>query len=209
MSEKKENKSIPMKIILLGETGTGKTSLINNYFGRKFCENEESSISSEVSTKLLEIDQVKYTIDIWDTCGQERYHSVTKLFIKESKIVIFIYNITKMKTFELLDYWVKTTGEILNNNNDVIYGVVGNKADLFEQQEVEKNQGENFAKEVGALFLETSAKEDKLGFKQFVNKLIEKSIGKKCFDKNSDSNNKEENKKLSSKNKDKKKKGCC
>ena len=206
MSEKKEDNSIPIKIILLGETGTGKTSLINNYFGKKFSENEESTLSSEVSTRLLEIDQVKYSINLWDTCGQEKYHSVTKLFIKESKIVILVYNITKIKTFELLDYWAKTTEEILNKTTEVIYGVVGNKADLYEDQEVEKSQGENFAKEIDALFIETSAKEDKLGFKQFVNKLIEKSIGKKCIDINSE--NKEEKKKLTLK-KDKKKKGCC
>ena len=206
MSEKKEDNSIPIKIILLGETGTGKTSLINNYFGKKFSENEESTLSSEVSTRLLEIDQVKYSINLWDTCGQEKYHSVTKLFIKESKIVILVYNITKIKTFELLDYWVKTTEEILNKTTEVIYGVVGNKADLYEDQEVERSQGENFAKEIDALFIETSAKEDKLGFKQFVNKLIEKSIGKKCVDINSE--NKEEKKKLTLK-KDKKKKGCC
>ena len=206
MSEKKEDNSIPIKIILLGETGTGKTSLINNYFGKKFSENEESTLSSEVSTRLLEIDQVKYSINLWDTCGQEKYHSVTKLFIKESKIVILVYNITKIKTFELLDYWAKTTEEILNKTTEVIYGVVGNKADLYEDQEVERSQGENFAKEIDALFIETSAKEDKLGFKQFVNKLIEKSIGKKCIDINSE--NKEEKKKLTLK-KDKKKKGCC
>ena len=88
----------------------------------------------------------------------------------------------------------------------IVLAVVGNKEDLYENQEVEKSQGENFAKEVGALFIETSAKEDKLGFKQFVNKLIEKSIGKKCIDINSE--NKEEKKKLTLK-KDKKKKGCC
>ena len=141
MSNKKEDKSIPIKIILLGETGTGKTSLINNYFGKKFSENEESTLSSEVSSKLLEIDQVKYSINIWDTCGQERYHSVTKLFIKESKIVIFVYNITKINSFELLDYWVKATEEILNYDDEAIYGVIGNKADLFENQEVEKSKG--------------------------------------------------------------------
>ena len=191
----------------MGEPGTGKTSLINNYFGKKFSESEESTLSSEVKTKLLEIDKVKYSINIWDTCGQEKYHSVTKLFIKESKIVIFVYNIIELKTFELLDYWVKATGEILNNNDEVIYGVVGNKADRYEEQEVEKNQGENFAKEIGALFIETSAKEDKLGFRQFVNQLIEKSIGKKGIDNNNDKE--ENNKKLTSKNKDKKKKGFC
>ena len=209
MSEKKEDKSIPIKIILLGETGTGKTSLINNYFGKKFSENEESTLSSEVSSKLLEIDQVKYSINIWDTCGQERYHSVTKLFIKESKIVIFVYNITKINSFELLDYWVKTTEEILNYDDEAIYGVIGNKADLFENQEVEKSQGENFAKKIGAIFIETSAKEDKLGFKQFVSKLIEKSIGKKCVDKISDNEVEKEKKKLTSKTKDIKKKKYC
>jgi len=206
MSETNEDKHIALKIILLGESGTGKTSLINNYFGKDISPNEETTLSSEVNTKILEIDKVKYSIDIWDTCGQEKYHSVTKIYIKESKIVIFVYNITKLKTFEQLDYWVKITGEILNKNNGVIYGVVGNKTDLYEEQEVEKKQGEDFAKEIGASFIETSAKEDKLGFKEFVNKLIEKSLGKKTVDKNS--NNEKENKKLSSKN-EKKKRRCC
>ena len=206
MSETKKDNSIPIKIILLGESGTGKTSLINNYLGKKFSESEESTLSSEVSTKILEIDKGKYSINIWDTCGQEKYHSVTKLFIKESKIVIFVYNIIELKSFELLDYWVKATEENINNNNEVIYGVVGNKADRYEEQEVEKKQGENFAKEIGALFIETSAKEDTLGFRQFVNKLIEQSLGKKVID-NNNNDKEEKNKKLTSKNKDKKKKG--
>jgi len=82
---------------------------------------------------------------------------------------------------------------------------VGNMIDLYEKQEVEKKQGEDYGKEIGAFFIETSAKEDKLGFKQFVNKLIEKSIGKKTDVNNS--NNIEGNKKLNSK-KGKKKRKC-
>ena len=163
-----------IKIVLLGETGTGKTNLINVYFGFQFSSNSAASLTPESYQKELTIDKKKYLINIWDTAGQEQYRSMTKIFIKGAKIIIFVYDITMPDTFKELDYWVKNVEDLLGNG--VVFGLVGNKIDLYEKQEVQQEQGEKYATEIGALFCETSAKDDAKGFRDFVKQLVEEYL---------------------------------
>lgn len=199
-----------IKIILLGETGVGKTNLINAYFGNTFNPNNLTTTNPNQSHGKLELKNNICFIDIWDTMGQEQYRAVTSNFIKGSHIVIFIYDITCMKSFEGLKFWVKKAKENVDENKTV-FGVVGNKIDLFEEAKVEKNMGEKYSKEIKAYFSEASAKENRKAFKKFVDKLVEKLF----LDEN---NIKEEgniiektkdNINLENKQKDKKKRGCC
>ena len=105
--------------------------------------------------------------------GQEQYRAVTTNFIKGSHIVIFVYDITCMKSFEGLDFWVKKAKEDLDEEK-TIFGIVGNKIDLFEEAEVEKGIGEKYANEIKAYFCEASAKENRKAFKKYIDKLVEK-----------------------------------
>ena len=172
-----ENGSGNIKIVLIGEMATGKTSLINAYLGLSFSKNVDSTLTPSVSQKEIQINDATYLINMWDTAGQEQYRSMTKIFIKGSQIVIFVYDVTKENTFKELDYWVKSVEEYLGK--EPILGVCGNKTDLFDQQEVDRENGEKYAKDIGALFRETSAKDDAKGFRKFVKELIEELLDKK------------------------------
>ena len=200
-----------IKIILLGETGVGKTNLINAYFGNSFNPNNLTTTNPNQSHGKLELKNKICYIDIWDTMGQEQYRAITTNFIKGSHIVIFVYDITNKKSLEGLDYWVQKAKEELDEDK-TIFGVVGNKVDLFVEAQVDKEVGEKYANEKKAYFSEASAKENRKAFKKYVDKLVEKlfldennieeegNIIEKCKDTVN----------LENKSKDKtKKKACC
>ena len=164
-----------IKIILLGNTETGKTSLINAYAGRPFCQGILSTIGSQYFKKEKIINENKYYIQIWDTAGQEKYRSVNKIYIKGSKVVIFIYDVTNENSFfDLEAFWVDYAEKILGKR--VIVGIVGNKIDLLEDIKVSTDKGKEYAEEIGAAFLETSAKEFPTGIVDFINKLVKDYI---------------------------------
>jgi len=202
MSKNEDEEYKTIKVILLGETGVGKTCLINAYFGKKFMDNMQTTSMPESNSKILEINKKKYLIEIWDTAGQEKYRSMNNIFVKGSKVVIFVYDATNEKTFNELNYWVKTAKEILNT--EAIYGIAGNKADLIDDIEVSDEEGEKYAKENDILFCRTSAKEDSKGFQKFLDNLVEEYV-EKNIDK---SPRKKSGRKLSVAN-TKKKKNCC
>ena len=163
------------KIILLGESGTGKSNLINICCNLEFNPNTPSNITSAIVEKPITLGNLKYTIKLWDTAGQEKFRSLNNLFIKDSKICIFVYDITNRESFNQLDFWVKQVNEILGK--EPILAVVANKNDLIPEQ-VKKKEGEEYAKSIGAFFLQTSAKNDKEGFSNFVNELVKEYLFK-------------------------------
>ena len=183
-----------LKIILLGEPFTGKTSLINVYVRDKFDEEEKPTESPSYLSKVVTVDDLNILINMWDTAGQEKYRSINKIFIKNSNIILFIYDITRKKTFNELSFWVEYVGEVIENDEPIL-GVVGNKIDLFDQEKefkesgkefdlVKTEEGKEYAKQIDAEFLETSAKENAPGFDEFMNKLVEKYIKKYMKEKN-------------------------
>ena len=160
-----------IKIILLGNSGVGKTNIINVVTGGKFSEDERTTSSASFSQKIMEIDKKEYTLNLWDTIGQEQFRQLTKIFYNNSKIVIFVYDITSKTSFDDLNYWTKDVEDQLGQ--DIIKGIVANKMDLYLQEEVKTEEGENFAESVGAKFLEFSAKtENPQKFDQFLIELI-------------------------------------
>ena len=153
MSTKMIKKNIyNIKIILLGISGVGKTNLIDTYFGNTFNPNSTpSSNPSQSHDKIIINDNICY-IDIWDTMGQEKYLSITQNFIKGSHIIIFVYDITNKDSFTELDYWVNKVNDEIDNDK-IIKGLTANKIDLFEDSQVEKNEGEEYAKKNRSIFL--------------------------------------------------------
>ena len=174
---KNEKKIYNTKIVLLGEAGVGKTSLINAYFDEEFDMCEITSSTPKHSYKTLELNNYQFNICILDTMGQEKYRSLTRNFIKGSDIVILVYDITRRETFLELNFWLNLATEILGE--EIIFGVAANKIDLFENSEVEKKEGKEFAQKLDGLFEETSGKANSTGFKDFIKKLLNKLISNK------------------------------
>ena len=174
-----EDRANIIKVILVGDSGTGKTNLITVAAGFEFNSNTLTTTSCSYVQKIIKKEGKEYRINLWDTIGQEKYRSLTKIFLKDSKIVIFVYDITNKESFESLVFWKKIIDEVLGATP--IFGVVGNKNDLYFDEKVKEEDGEEFAKNIGAKYLLTSAKNDSEGFIQFLNIMLEEYL-KKDFD---------------------------
>ena len=173
--EEEEDDDDDIKVILVGEVATGKTSLINTSIGLEFKDKLESTQSSSIMQKKIIINDQTYTINLWDTIGQEQYRSLTKIFMKGAKIVIFVYDITRKETFDQLEFWFENTKEVLGNKP--ILGIVGNKSDLYIKEDVKEEVAEEYAKKKGVPFRLTSAKTPK-NFSDFLEELVKKYIEK-------------------------------
>ena len=174
MNFEEENQII--KTILIGDEGVGKTSLINVISGRPFNEVEKSTLTASYIKKEFILDNVKYTISLWDTVGQEKLRALSKLFFKNSKIVILVYDITKKNTFDNLISWNNDIKQIIGD--DIIKGLIGNKQDLFNDEEVNEIKSIEFANSINAKFRLTSAKTEPAGFSLFLEELLKEYINK-------------------------------
>jgi len=172
---KKKEQIIELKIILLGDPGVGKTNIINRYLYDKFDQSSKPTLGSSFGEKILKKDGSSYSLKIWDTTGQERYNSITKLFIKGSHIVILVYSIDNLASFDNLKNWYNYVKEELQREKFIL-AIVGNKRDLFENEVVSDNEGKEFAKSLDALFYLVSAKSDQEGIKKLFTSLLDELI---------------------------------
>ena len=148
-----------VKVVLLGETAVGKSSIIKQFVDHEFDSEVGPSISSKFVSKEIELKEInkEIKINLWDTAGQERYRSLAKIFYKDAQIIIFVYDITNKISFDSLsNFWYK---EVINNSlSNVIFAVVGNKIDLYEYSKVSEDEAKNWADSINATFQLTSAK---------------------------------------------------
>ena len=170
MSNTKFEKTISVKMIIVGSVNVGKTSLVTRYATGSFQEVTKSTSNASFITKTKIIDGIKYEIKLWDTAGQEKYRSLTKIFIKDAKIALLVYAIDDKKSFEDLDTWLNIINE--TNSNNLILGVAGNKADLYKNALVTDEQGKKYAKEIGAVWRSTSSLLDDCGIDELVDILF-------------------------------------
>ena len=168
---------IEIKTVLIGESGVGKTSIIKQFVHHEFDQEISSSLSGLYSSKKMVYKSINKNIkfDIWDTAVQEIYRSLAKIFYKDAKVIIFVYDITNKKTFdEIKKYWYKQIKA--NSIQNAILAVVGNKYDLYDSQDVNDDKVQEYADSIGAIFQLTSAKSN------YGIKTLFKNIGKKYFD---------------------------
>ena len=160
-----------IKIILLGESGVGKTNLIQVALDQPFQKEKISTLISSYYESEIIIQNKKYVYTLWDTAGQEVYRSLNKSFIKDSKIVILVFAINNRKSFEEIDYWINSVKESLEENK-YIMALVANKSDLFDEQEIPDEEIMKKGKELNIKTKITSAAEDSVGFKMFLEELL-------------------------------------
>ena len=147
-----------IKCVLLGETAVGKSSLLSRFISNKFKTDFISTMSGYSSMKQVyfEKSNKKINYEIWDTAGEEKFRSVTKIFYQDSKVAILIYDITRKDSFEALkNYWYIEVRD--NSPKNIIIAIVGNKSDLYEYEEVTEEEGQEFADSIDAIYMQTSA----------------------------------------------------
>ena len=124
-------------------------------------------------------EKKQYIFNLWDTISQEQYKSITKHFIQNSQIVLFVYDISNKSSFKELNYWIELVEKELGKaNENYIMGIIGNKKDLYLNMEVEEVEGKNFADSYNAKFVLTSAKDDPKSINDFLDILFEDYIRK-------------------------------
>ena len=155
------NEPEAIKVVLVGESGVGKTSIISQFTTHKFDPHRETSLSAQFVSKTLDFPEIGKSIkfDIWDTVGQEKYRALAEIFYRDARVIVFVYDITREYSFqELKKYWYEETKS--KSTGKPILTLVANKIDLYNDQQVSNNDGMAFAQEIGAIFQTTSALSD-------------------------------------------------
>ena len=165
-----ESNAFPIKIIVVGSINVGKTSLVIKYATGKTSGKTQTTKNSSYVEKIKIVNGIKFQIKLWDTAGQEKYKSLTKLYTKDAKIAILVYSIDNEQSFNDLDDWF----ELVKNSNDanILYGIAANKSDLVSENTISDERGKEYAKKIGAEWRLTSALVDGSGIEEYIDVLF-------------------------------------
>ena len=144
------------KMIFVGDQGTGKTCILNRFATNQFDEQYQTTIGLDFQSKNVSIHDQDVRLLLYDTAGQEKFRSLIPMYIRESNIILLVYDITRKESFDNIPRWFS---DVLNiKSNEAIYVLVGNKIDLKDQRKVTYNEGKKLADEKNIIFEEVSAK---------------------------------------------------
>lgn len=152
-----------LKIIILGDSGVGKTSLLHQYVSHKFEARYKATIGADFMTKEVEVDGVKVTLQLWDTAGQERFQSLGSAFFRGADACVLVYDVTQAESFSHVKSWLEEFS-IQSGRRDC--ALVGNKTDQEERRQVQFKAAEAWCAQQGqendttVPYFETSAKEN-------------------------------------------------
>jgi Ras-related protein Rab-7A len=148
-----------LKIIILGDSGVGKTSLMHQYVSKKFDNRYKATIGADFLTKDVEIDGQAITLQIWDTAGQERFQSLGSAFYRGADACILVFDVTQQESFQHLTSWMEEFN-IQAGKRDCV--LIGNKSDLHEKRQVTAKTAQGWCQknDDGIKYFETSAKEN-------------------------------------------------
>jgi len=150
------NKIFQFKLVLLGESAVGKSSLVLRFVKGQFLDYQESTIGAAFLTQTVCLNDTTVKFEIWDTAGQERYHSLAPMYYRGAQAAIVVYDITSYDSFDRAKKWVKELQR--QGNPNIVIALAGNKVDLASKRTVEIEESQAYAEENGILFMETSAK---------------------------------------------------
>ena len=160
MAERADTSSFDhtVKLLLVGDSGVGKSSLLLRFSEDTFEEDQSPTIGVDFKLKFLNLDGKRLKLTVWDTAGQERFRTLTSSYYRGAQGVIFVYDISRRETFEnLAEIWAREV-DMYGTVRDCVKIVIGNKSDKEVERAVSKDEAREFARESGCLFLECSAK---------------------------------------------------
>eukprot|EP01121_Diplochlamys_sp_Union-15-3_P012534 TRINITY_DN3768_c0_g1_i1.p1 TRINITY_DN3768_c0_g1~~TRINITY_DN3768_c0_g1_i1.p1 ORF type:complete len:203 (+),score=31.93 TRINITY_DN3768_c0_g1_i1:80-688(+) len=144
------------KVLLVGESGVGKTCLLTRYADDKFDSVYLSTIGVDFRFRMIDMDGTKLKLQIWDTAGQERFRNITNSYYRGAHGVFLVYDVTDQRSFDKLPYWIDEIKRLCQPHIKII--IIGNKSDMASRA-VSYETGQSFAEKIGIKFIETSAKE--------------------------------------------------
>ncbi|CAA7391169.1 unnamed protein product [Spirodela intermedia] len=148
--------NINAKLVLLGDMGAGKSSLVLRLVKGQFLEFQESTIGAAFFSQTLAVNDATVKFEIWDTDGQERYHSLAPMYYRGAAAAIVVYDITSVDSFTRAKKWVEELRK--QGNPNLVIALAGNKADLEDKRKVSAEEARAYAEENALFFIETSAK---------------------------------------------------
>lgn len=163
------------KIVLIGDSGVGKSNLLSRFTTNEFNIDSKSTIGVEFATRTIDVDGKKIKAQIWDTAGQERYRAITSAYYRGAVGALIVYDISKSSSYENCHHWLSELRE--NADDNVAVGLIGNKSDLAHLRAVPTEEAKQFASENQLLFTETSALNSDnvdLAFKELITTIHQK-----------------------------------
>lgn len=145
------------KVVLIGDSGVGKSNLLSRFTRNEFCLESKSTIGVEFATRTLQVEGRTVKAQIWDTAGQERYRAITSAYYRGALGALLVYDVTKPTTFENVSRWLKELRDHADSN--IVIMLIGNKTDLKHLRAVATEDAQSFAEKEGLSFIETSALE--------------------------------------------------
>ncbi|KAK6927029.1 Small GTPase [Dillenia turbinata] len=145
------------KIVLIGDSGVGKSNILSRFTRDTFCLESKSTIGVEFATRTLQVEGKTVKAQIWDTAGQERYRAITSAYYRGAVGALLVYDITKRQTFDNVQRWLRELRDHADSN--IVIMMAGNKSDLAHLRNVAEEDGQALAEKEGLSFLETSALE--------------------------------------------------
>ncbi|KMZ61033.1 Ras-related protein Rab-25 [Zostera marina] len=145
------------KVVLIGDSGVGKSNLLSRFTRNEFSLESKSTIGVEFATKTLNVDDKVIKAQIWDTAGQERYRAITSAYYRGAVGALLVYDVTRHVTFENVERWLKELRDHTDPN--IVVMLIANKSDLRHLVAVSSEDGKSFAEKESLYFMQTSALE--------------------------------------------------
>ncbi|XP_054038967.1 ras-related protein Rab-25 isoform X2 [Rissa tridactyla] len=155
MGSAEEDYNFVFKVVLIGESGVGKTNLLSRFTRNEFNHDSRTTIGVEFSTRTILVGDAVVKAQIWDTAGLERYRAITSAYYRGAVGALVVFDITKHQTYDVVDRWLKELYD--HAEASIVVMLVGNKTDLAQAREVPMEEAKMFADNNGLLFVETSA----------------------------------------------------
>lgn len=179
----KKTYDLLFKLLLIGDSGVGKTCILFRFSDDAFTSTFISTIGIDFKIKTIELRGKKIKLQIWDTAGQERFHTITTSYYRGAMGIMLVYDITNEKSFDNIVKWLRNIDE--HANEDVEKMILGNKCDMTDKRVVSKERGESIAREHDIRFMETSAKANvniEKAFRELAEAILDKTAGKETAD---------------------------
>ncbi|XP_022989944.1 ras-related protein RABA2a-like [Cucurbita maxima] len=145
------------KVVLIGDSGVGKSNLLSRFTRNEFCLESKSTIGVEFATRTLQVEGRTVKAQIWDTAGQERYRAITSAYYRGALGALLVYDVTKPMTFDNVNRWLKELRDHADAN--IVIMLIGNKTDLKHLRAVATEDAQSYSEKEGLSFIETSALE--------------------------------------------------